>query len=198
MSDIVDRRLLDIAIVLKCDDDDGLRADVMQCAKTARLVATVVEKLKLDPSAIRKAAQNAIDALDALDKVFPVYPRKLDGLEIVRVDGLDGTNDFRAVRSRIELPTTRGQHGKYLHGPDPRFNVLHWECAHQAYKLIKRYGHKPVTQRDGNAHLITQWLVEIATGGEQRPDEYGKPDWLLKLVRRVHRHLNPLPPLPEN
>jgi hypothetical protein len=194
MNDIVDRLLPEIAIVLKRDADDGLRADIVQCAKTARLVATVGEKLKLDPSAIRKAAQNAIDALDALDKVFPVYPHKLDGLEIVRVDGLDGTNDFRAVRERIELLTTRGQHGKYLHGPDPRSNVLHWECAHQAYKLIKKCGHKPVTTRDDNAHLITQYLVEIATDGAQHASPDEDEAWLLKLVRKVHRHLNPPPP----
>jgi hypothetical protein len=176
MSDIVKYVLPHIADVLECDDDDALRTDVMQCAETVR---TIVKSWK-EPNAIaiRKAAQKAAAALDALNEVFPVYPAYPGA-----------TNDFHTVREQIELLTTRGEDG-YLHGPDPRSDVLHWECAFQAYRLLKKYEREPVQAR---AHRLTQHLVEIVTDGAQRAPPDSKY-WLLKVVRKMHRHLSPPKP----
>jgi hypothetical protein len=50
-------------------------------------------------------------------------------------------------------------------GPDKRFGVLQWLCAHQACVLIEQFSQKaPVGTQDGNLHSIAQLIREAVTG----------------------------------
>jgi hypothetical protein len=172
MNDIVDRLLPDIADLLECDADDDLRTAVMQSAEAARAAAQCWRRF--DPRVVRKAARNLVKALAAMDAAYGAADNF----------GLSGVperlvSEYEAMRMRTE-PL------RNIHGPDPRFDVLHWQCADQAYTLIKRYARRPVQRLGGNMHTITQWLVEIATDEAQRAPS-GDNAWLLKVVQKVHR-----------
>jgi hypothetical protein len=178
MSDVADRLLPDIADVLKCDNNDALRAEVMQCVETARAAAQ--HWRRFDPPAVRKAARNLVKALAAMDAVYGAAAFELSGMpEEIRSKLV---SEYGVMRMQVE-PLQK------FNGPDPRFDVLHWECAEQADKLIKKSGRKPVQTLGGNAHRITKYLVEIATdGAEHAPLD--DDAWLLKVARKVHRLRN--------
>jgi hypothetical protein len=177
MSDIAGYHMPDIADLLECNDDDGLLTAVTQCAEAARVAAQCWRRL--DPPAVRKAARNLVKALAAMDAVYGSIGNF----------GLSGVPD--KLVSEYEAMRMRTEPLQNFDGPDPRLDVLHWQCAEQADKLLKKYGRVPVQTSGGNAHLLTQYLVEIASDGKQRAPIDGDNAWLLKIVRKVHRLRNP-------
>ena len=178
MNDIVDRLLPDIADLLEVRrrNDDDLRAAVTQSAEAARAAAQCWRRF--DPPVVRKAARNLVKALVAMDAAYGAAGNF--GLSGVPEEiGSKLVSEYEAMRMRTE-PLQN------FSGPDPRFDVLHWQCADQAYALIERYERQPVQGLGGNMHTITQWLVEIATDRAQRAPS-GDNARLLKVVQKVHR-----------
>jgi hypothetical protein len=178
MRSIPNRRSLDeivddIATALDCDADDVLRTTVVRFAEIARVAKE--HWRPIDIRAVRRAARNPVKALDAMDEALRVDPPGMP----------KGMSKYALVRLEVE-PLQK------LDGPDPRFDVLHWECAEQADRLIKRYGRTPVQTLGGNAHRITQYLVEIATDGAQRAaleDDSSGLLWVARKVQRLRKNL---------
>jgi hypothetical protein len=149
-----------------------------------QLIERLAEKGLPDVKSIRVQAKRAQKALSILGDDFSptVAPLTLpDVVRILAMRVVKGSGGAIRQEQAVEW-LMDGQDGQtvvlpfaeilrreaYLinaHGPDRRFDYLHWLCMHGAVVLLKEFSdQQPVSTKDGNVHAIGQLLCEAITG----------------------------------